>query len=619
MAKSESLGIVEKHIEKIALAVGGLFLLYAVLVWTVSTPTVEVGDIGELTVGEVDEEIEQIAARVEQSFRAGEDVPPIPKAPAWLDIFSGLASSPIGQDFLYVPSIGPFREPIKHAPKGTIEPITLAQIRENTPAPPAPNVQCRRELRRMPDPRDVNACHLAAVYPWDKLKSQWFEMLRRHHIEVPPVVLRVEVERAELVGGAPGRTELLPQVRMPVGEEGRPVQMPRIPAFNGVNHQEVQQAVEDRGSLSYQRLALQPPYWPILRDGQWELWRADEVVDPNLAKAREEAEDEDSPRMRRPGRRFAPPGGGYDGPPIDEIPDEYYEEMMGGRRERRPGRRGYGRGPNLGEMYDHGVPALEEQIANGKVYVWAHDIGADSGKDYRYRWRVVMVNPLLAQRGQGLVDDPNLLARQEVASPWSEWSEPVSVPNPTEFFVTGMNQMSGEVSVSVFFSAMGQTVKQTFSIAPGEQIGGRRKVKVLVPPVTEQGVYAVEQRELDFSTGYRALEFDFGARILTTGMFEKETVKMVARSPVGGLITRLRAVDEDKETYRELRDRSKSDELRVRNVEAGRELDAPPPERKVPERPERPRPGRRRPYPPDDELYPEDYDQPIPPMPRRRR
>jgi hypothetical protein len=124
----------------------------------------------------------------------------------------------------------------------------------------------------------------------------------------------------------------------------------------------------------------------------------------------------------------------------------------------------------------------------------------------------------------------------------------------------------------------------------------------------------VEQRELDFSTGYRALEFDFGARILTSGMFEKETVKMVARSPVGGLITRLRAVDEDNQGYRELRERAKSDELRVRNVEAGRELDAPPPERKVPERPERRRPGRRRPYPPDmDEgLYPEDYDVPIP-------
>lgn len=115
--------------------------------------------------------------------------------------------------------------------------------------------------------------------------------------------------------------------------------------------------------------------------------------------------------------------------------------------------------------------AEEEQLL-----VWTHDIGVEAGKTYRYRCRALVFNPFFA-RGRQLLEEQRGLAESfEIASQASDWSNPVEVAPPVEFFVvratdTGGSMGLGEARIELYRYEAGARRTQQFTVQPGERIG----------------------------------------------------------------------------------------------------------------------------------------------------
>jgi hypothetical protein len=81
------------------------------------------------------------------------------------------------------------------------------------------------------------------------------------------------------------------------------------------------------------------------------------------------------------------------------------------------------------------VPDIAYQMQTGQVLVWFHDNSLQPLKVYRYRLGVKFLNPLLGF--DNAVKAPAFAAAPSVTTPFSEWSDPVQVPQATEFFLQG--------------------------------------------------------------------------------------------------------------------------------------------------------------------------------------
>jgi hypothetical protein len=112
---------------------------------------------------------------------------------------------------------------------------------------------------------------------------------------------------------------------------------------------------------------------------------------------------------------------------------------------------------------------------NNGIKVWSYDDTVESGKTYRYKMRIKLKNPLY--NTFGLTAKPDDANKFELVSDWSGWKV-VTAPKTTEYFFTAMRQQLGtkngvmSVTASVFRHAKGEWSKQTFSVAPGDAIGG---------------------------------------------------------------------------------------------------------------------------------------------------
>jgi hypothetical protein len=113
------------------------------------------------------------------------------------------------------------------------------------------------------------------------------------------------------------------------------------------------------------------------------------------------------------------------------------------------------------------------------IKVWAYDDTVESGKMYRYKMRVKLKNPLY--NTFGLTAKPEDASKFELVSDWSDWKT-VTAPKTTEYFFTAMRQQLGgknnavtSVTASVFRHARGKWTMQTFTVAPGDAIGGTKE------------------------------------------------------------------------------------------------------------------------------------------------
>ncbi len=186
---------------------------------------------------------------------------------------------------------------------------------------------------------------------------------------------------------------------------------------------------------------------------------------------------------------------------------------------------------------------LQQQVdAGGDLLVWFHDVSAASGKEYKYRVRLVMVNPLLSYDGELKAEFKADAKVPTITTDWSPLSDPVSVRKETKFFLVGASDLTGKVRVSVYTQRLGQWANKAFQVTPGESIGGKVTV-----PLTHPATGEVEKVTVDFSTGATTVDFDF-TRQIPTGRLLKNTTAMIYLDANGDLQTRI--LDDDKRKER---------------------------------------------------------------------
>lgn len=135
---------------------------------------------------------------------------------------------------------------------------------------------------------------------------------------------------------------------------------------------------------------------------------------------------------------------------------------------------------------------VEEEESPDEITVWAHDMTIESGKEYRYRLSIEVYNPVFAKKLH-LPDDQHARADQiTLSSATSPWTEPELADEWLKLFVVHasnpnrkQNQQRvlgglrlGDARADVFRFQYGRWWKATFSIEPGDRIGGMRSQRI---------------------------------------------------------------------------------------------------------------------------------------------
>lgn len=188
---------------------------------------------------------------------------------------------------------------------------------------------------------------------------------------------------------------------------------------------------------------------------------------------------------------------------------------------------------------------FDEQWAGDRVLVWLHDPDLVKTRQYRYRARLRLVNPLLTYEAD-LGGSARARGDARVAfvdTPWSEVSRTFSVPKVTKFFLVGYGMTaSGRVArVKVYAQTLGQWVWRAFNVSPGQRIGSLATVKGVKHPATGKA----ETVTVDFDTGAVGLEFDFNRPFYRSSFSRpQKTTEMIYLDGRGRLGSRIRVVDE---------------------------------------------------------------------------
>ena len=181
----------------------------------------------------------------------------------------------------------------------------------------------------------------------------------------------------------------------------------------------------------------------------------------------------------RPPARRPPPRQAYD----PAMPPDMMPEMMGEDMMMYPYGTGYGAAavqqglPQPGTDYPQGEFIPNDPQApwrDKKVETWCHDANVEPGKTYRYRVRYKVKNPIFA--APNFAADPALAEEFAIVSPYSEWTSPTKIPELVNFFVaTSKSPNANTVRFDVFTWDQGQTKQSTFTVGPGDLIGGVRE------------------------------------------------------------------------------------------------------------------------------------------------
>lgn len=121
--------------------------------------------------------------------------------------------------------------------------------------------------------------------------------------------------------------------------------------------------------------------------------------------------------------------------------------------------------------------------AGGVVRVWRHDVTVDPGETYRYRLRVLVMNPLYSMQENLREQDTQAASQPAVESPWSDWSGAVRVaPEAQVFFTTsrsgqdaaigggGVTAVSATAEVYRYF--YGHWRQAIVRLSPGDAVSG---------------------------------------------------------------------------------------------------------------------------------------------------
>ncbi len=179
---------------------------------------------------------------------------------------------------------------------------------------------------------------------------------------------------------------------------------------------------------------------------------------------------------------------------------------------------------------------LPDLAVADRLEVWTHDLNVVPGATYRYRCRVLMFNPFFARGRQLLPEQQSLAEPFELPSATSDWTNPVTIDPPVEFFVVRGTDRTGslglgETRIELYRYFEGAVRKATFTLQPGEPIG--REIEV-------DGV------SVDFSTDWYVVDVVFDPAAPEERGFDRDANAMVLCRRLDGTETRvLRPSEED--------------------------------------------------------------------------
>lgn len=570
--------MIERHIEKIVLGICVLVLLYAVFYWAFSSPLeIEViansrGGNTRVSPSQVDTALLGTAEDIERQARV---VTPDPyEVRDYARILKRMQNQPFPPTAsqVVIASPGAPFELLGKSSGGELVKTSLKEILGRVPKPGKPAVAVNLEFTQKGEESvDVLASHVAATFPWSKLREQWTKLLEKTTVPSDIVVVRVDAEiRERRLDGEWGPARIVKMTRFPRSSGGTEENPPTPPGFDGNNIEQVHQTVRELVDR-WQEEILEPDYWDIWwatqEWGTWMVHLPSNPVSDKLTKKDEPEEQKKGPSPKRPplrttGRGLRSKYGADRGTMMREMmmEDEMASRKFGARRSRRApqarkfeprDRRRYPRESaripsDIAPPQVTPVPPLRDQLEDGTVLFWFHHTELEGLKEYQYRVRLVLANPLVTF--SECVKDPNDAKQPLVMTEFSDWSDPFTVPLMTEFFVTSFVESMGSVRVDVFTRGRGQLFMKRFPVAEGELIGGEASVRV---PDPDSG--ALESKTMNFSTGAVAVRFDF-TKTAKKRNVKIPTVEMVYVDARGQLRTRVQATDKEDSRYKQLKE-----------------------------------------------------------------
>jgi hypothetical protein len=279
MAKAENIKIIERHVEKLALAVCLLALGLAIWHWLFSSPTkLKIfiplsGKTVLVSPTQADARLLASAETVQKMYSGSGADKSIPPVPAWVGRLNDQRSmSPpsVASTDLAEPRrpIGPVEDPNARPDTG------IEQLIAAMPAPDKPVMMGSIELPKKTPLGDVVLAGGLSGYPLEALGAKWRDILKAVPFQsVVPYKLIVEVQQAPADGDWSKAKTVLVQTA-PLDAAGKPIALPEIPDFDGKNVTDVRKARD--AVLAMQQQILQPNYLPV--------WRADQKqwVQPEL-------------------------------------------------------------------------------------------------------------------------------------------------------------------------------------------------------------------------------------------------------------------------------------------------------------------------------------------------
>ena len=402
---------------------------------------------------------------------------------------------------------------------------SLDDLVKKLPRPDKPLVSARAVLPQAADPRDMIVAHPASTFNWEELTKYWSSTLKdtvaAKNLRI--VITEVEAEVQEKQpDGSWSAGKAIPLAATDAA--GAPVTVARMPAYEPgkTDPAEISKYLSDFVKNKSQEAVVQPGFAPVWDsvNRRWSDWKND-LPQALLGDAAE-------PDAAAPAAPAAKPGA-------------------------KPGVK-----PAV--VAGPAIPSLSEQQQRGKLLVWFHDSSLQASRLYRYRIRLVLANPLLTYTQD--VAKPADATVPVVRTPWSEWSDEVSVPRETEFFIVGSG--GDRARVKIYVRSLGQRVSQTFDVAQGQSIGYLVR-KNVNNPVTNK----LMPRDVDFSTGVVAVEVNT-AKSIQRGPVTRSTTEILYLDDKGQLKRCISIDDMDKESPEyQLYDRLEK-ELRLAGASAGK-------------------------------------------------
>ena len=449
----KTLALLERNVEWIALALGGLFVLWAAYAYVYTPPaTVRVGPT-VLGPGDVsDYTFEKLAKAGKQQIDATNNFKPI-EVPqvvaAWEKQMSLPKPVPVLDRLVFNSpvSTGPGEVIVKNGPLGAFQVNALAQLPKVELQP----AQSGLSMIVLPGPggqkataqpvanvnnEDLAWVSLSGVVPAKALQEAFAAPLAGQNINDPNVMaqleklyktafLEVQLQRQRATGEANG------QPVFPNGNQGiETVTPPRI------QKDDLEPMPDEKANAGAKASFV-----------NWAEGHLDVITQPKFYDVK--GGDIWNSPIAAPGAKNAPgaaPGArapALNPPPL--VPN-----------------------PNGAPVPGNAPPGVINPLNVQSDYViWAHDETGKPGETYRYRLIYHMKNPVIDEQG---IASTKIINALDIASPPSDWSAPVVIPRKTMFWVSNVNR-NGTVQMDVFQYAQGQWQKTTSApLYPGDQV-----------------------------------------------------------------------------------------------------------------------------------------------------